>query len=167
MPQSKTDYIDFQGKCKWVRTKGLNPWGKWTATLWLTPESLEVFRDLQTQGVKNHLKKDEDGYYVTFTRSFEKEYKDKLGMTRKIGFTPVEVYDRDGTPFDGLIGDGSDLTVTAEVYTHGTPSGAKAKAARLKTIRVDNLVPFTREDLDERQRKSLERLDQIIPQPRF
>jgi hypothetical protein len=50
----------------------------------------------------------------------------------------------DGSPLPSgaSIGNGSDVTVLLEVYTHGTPGGGSAVAARLEGVRVDNLIPF-------------------------
>jgi len=127
-------------------------------------KSLEAIRELQTQGVKNQLKKDDDGYHMTFSRPFEKEIKDKNGTTRKIGFTPVQVLDNQNLPFDGLIGNGSDVTVKLEVYTHGTPGGGKAKAARLYAIKVDNLVPYTSDDMPAEEAHQVKGLADQPPQ---
>lgn len=167
MAKFPTEWVYLQGKGSWIKTKGLNPWGKWTCTIHPDPESLEKARELQAAGVKNVIKKDEDGYNVTYSRPFEKEFKDRAGVTRKIGFTPVVVLDRDLQPFDGLIGNGSDITVKLEVYTHGTPSGGKAKAARLASIKIDNLIPYSRDDFTNGEAKSAEGLETVKPQPLF
>lgn len=164
MARTNSENVYLQGKAKWVKTHGLNPWGKWTVTLYPVPASLEIIRDLQIQGLKNTLRKDDDGYHMNFSRPFDKEFKDKNGTTRKIGFTPVELVDSQGLPFDGYVGNGSDVTIKLEVYQHGTPGGGKAKAARLTGIRVDNLVPYTPADYDEEQQRQLRGLDKQPPQ---
>jgi len=163
MPRPGTEFVYLQGKAAWVRTKAPNPWGKWTVTLYPNAESLEKVRALQAEGCKNVLKKDDDGYNVTFSRPTEKE--DRLG--RKYGLTPVEVVDKSGQPFDENIGNGSDITVKLEVYQHKTPGGGKAKAARLLGIRVDNLVPYTRDDFDEDQLRAVKDLEKQPAQPQW
>jgi hypothetical protein len=167
MARPNTEFVYVQGKGKWIRTKGINEWGKWTATIYPIPADLEKIKKLQEQGLKNHLKKDEDGYFMSFSRPFEKEFRDKNGTTRKVGFTAVEVVDDKGLPFDGLIGNGSDVTLKLEVYQHGTPGGGKAKAARLLGIRIDNLVPFSRDDFNDTELRATDGLDKVPAQPLF
>lgn len=138
----KTEFIQLKGKGKFVQVKGMNPWKKWTVTLYPDPDSLEVMRDLQAKGIKNRMRKDDDGYHMIFNRPSEKEIEEANGMKRLIYFSPVEVTDAEGKPFDNLIGHGSDLTITLEIYQHNTPAGGKAIAARLYAVRVDHLVPY-------------------------
>jgi hypothetical protein len=140
--QSSTESIFVQGKAKWAMLHRPNEWGNWKITLYPDTASLEKIKNLQGQGLKNVLKKDEDGYHMSFNRPHQKMIKGKV-----IGFTPPEVLESDGkTPLTtARIGNGSDVTVKLEVYAHSTPGGGRAKAARLGSIRVDNLVPFVPE----------------------
>jgi hypothetical protein len=121
-------------------------------------ESLEKIRELQAEGLKNIIKKDDDGYLVTFSRPVQKTIN---GVVR--GYTPPVVLNKDGTPFvhgDVQIGNGSDGTVKLEVYQHKTPGGGKAKAARWEALRIDNLVPFKKErDFPADQQKSMAGLE--------
>ena len=144
---SSTEYVFIQGKLSWVRCESPNEWGKWTVCVHPTAESLEKIRELQAQGMKNVIKKDDDGYYTTFGRPTQKMLKGKV-----IGFAPPEILIPDGKNDDGtprvkkltgiLVGNGSDGVVKLEVYSHGTPGGGKAKSSRLLSILVTNLVPF-------------------------
>jgi len=135
---AKTDYVYLQGKAKWARLQTPDPWGNWKVTLYLNPEGYNTFTQLKEEGVKNTIRKDEDGYHVVLRRPTSKEMRGKVQ-----GFAPPEVINPDGTPLrDVLIGNGSDITVKLEVYSHKTPGGGTAKAARLLGVRVDNLVPF-------------------------
>jgi hypothetical protein len=160
-----TDYVYIRGKLKWVRTTAVNPWGKYTCTVYPLPgEDLEKVRELQSEGVKNLLKKDDDGYYITYSRPSEKT--DKNG--RKFGLAPVEIMLKDGSKFDGNVGNGSDGTVKLEVYQHSTPSGGKAKAARLLAIRVDELVPYEpNRDMQKDQEMATRGLQFAPAQPTF
>src|SRR6185436_396352 len=140
---SDTEYI--QGKVSWVKYVTPDPlYNKWNVTIHPNAEGVEKIRELQTQGVKNQWKKDEDGYYISFSRPTERKIKGKI-----IGMTPPVVgMEKDGvfTPFDGLaIGNGSDGTIKLEIYSHATPSGGKAKAARWAGLKIDNLVPFNKD----------------------
>lgn len=140
--------VFLQGKVKWVHTKRLNKFGKWTATLYPTPESLTIIRELIEEGIKNNLKKDDDGYYIAFSRPPEKM--DKQG--RRFPLSPVEIIDSDGRAFDGWIGNGSDCTLKIETYGGKSPIGTQYKAARLAGIKVENLVPYEPDSMSTDER---------------
>jgi len=148
--------IYIQGKVKWFRPKIPNTWNKWSVQIHPNDKGLEIIRDLQAEGLKNMLKKDEDGYYLNFSRPVTKE----TSTGKILSFKPVEVFDTEGKPFDDRVGNGSDVTLKIEVYTHGTPGGGKAKAARWVSARIDNLIPFEKErDLDEFEKEAAKGLD--------
>ena len=138
MAYGKTEFIYLQGKVSWFRATTTNKWNKYSTQFHPNDKSLEVIRELQSQGLKNNLKKDEDGWFTNFTRPVSKEYKSGKVIT----FTPVEVFDKDGNPFIGMVGNGSDATLKIEVYEHETPGGGRAKAARWASARIDNLIPY-------------------------
>lgn len=140
--QGNSEDVYLQGKVSWVKYITPDPlYNKWSVTLHPDTESLEKIRDLQSQGVKNLVKKDEDGYYVSFSRPTERKIKGKV-----IGMTAPVVLNAEGVPLDGVaIGNGSDGTVKLEVYSHSTPSGGKAKAARWAGLKIDNLIPFNKD----------------------
>lgn len=137
-----SDYVYIQGKVSWVKYITPDPmYNKWSVTVHPNAEGVETIRELQTEGVKNQFKKDEDGYYISFSRPVDRKIKGKV-----IGMTPPVVLDKDGNPLDGVaIGNGSDATIKLEIYSHPTPSGSKAKAARWASLKVDNLIPFNKD----------------------
>jgi len=138
----KTETVYIQGKVSWFRNKTPNQWNKYSTQIHPNPKDLEVIRELQSQGLKNVIKKDDDGYFVSFTRPVTKEY-----QSGKIqSYAPPTVTDKDGNIFEGMVGNGSDATLKLEVYEHATPGGKKAKAARWVSARIDNLVPYKTED---------------------
>lgn len=148
---SKTEIIYLQGKVSWFRTKVPNQWNKWSTQIHPNAEGLEIIRDWQAKGVKNQLKKDDDGYFLNVSRPVTKETQGG----RILSFEPVKVFDKDGSPFDDNVGNGSDATLKIEVYEHNTPGGGKARAMRWIAARIDNLVPFTAErDLNEGEAKA-------------
>jgi hypothetical protein len=160
-----TEYVFIQGKLSWVKCEVPNEWGKWTATIHPNQTSLDKIRELQGEGVKNVLKKDDDGYYTTFSRPTSKMIKGKV-----VGMAPPEVLQADGkTPLKGiLVGNGSDGTIKLEVYQHGTPGGGKAKAARLLSIKVDNLIPFElKRDFSAGQQEAVAGLAEQKPEQLF
>ncbi len=140
-----SDHVYIQGKVSWVKYVTPDPlYNKWSLRVHPNAEGIEIIRELQTEGVKNQFKKDEDGYYIQFSRPTDRKINGKvIGMT-----PPVVGTKKDGvfTPMDGVaIGNGSDGTVKLEVYSHPTPSGGKAKAARWAGLQVDNLIPFNKD----------------------
>ncbi len=162
-----TKNVYIKGKLSWVRPDKPDPWGNYKATIHPDNESLEIIRDLCTQGLKNMIKKDEDGYNVTFRRPSSKIINGKV-----IAFTPVELLDGtqpklpDGSspPLrDVAVGNGSDGVIKLAVYEHKTPSGGKAKAARLEAIRIDNLIPFKKADFTDVENKQI---GELADQPR-
>ena len=131
------DYVYFKGKCSWANHLVVadSEFNKWHVTLHFTPESLEEFRALK---LRTHLKKDDDGYFAKLSRPVNKMIKGKL-----IAFLPPKIFDKDGQPYTGTIGNGSDVTVKCEVYKY-TPPGGKERlnAIRMESMRIDNLVPY-------------------------
>ena len=155
---ARTEYVYLQGKAKWFRGHTPDEWGKWKHVLYPNEESLKKIRELQTSeeggptGIKNVLKKDEDGYSITLSRPASKTIKGKV-----VGFAPPEVLEADGkTPLrNALVGNGSDITTKIEVYTHPTPGGGKARAARWVSSRIDTLIPYeSKRDFTEAQEKA-------------
>ena len=136
----KSEYIYVQGKVKWFRHEKADlEFRKWSHDMYLNPESLEKIKALKERGLKNVIKKDDDGYYTRFSRPT-----DKLIRGKVIGFAPPDIFMSDGvTPMRNVnVGNGSDVTTKLEIYEHRTPSGGKSVAARWVSSRIDNLVPF-------------------------
>lgn len=136
-----TEFVYVKGKAKWFRHMAPETYMEksfWKHTVYPDTESLEIIRDLQAQGLKNKLKKDEDGYYVNFSRPTVMKNKGQV-----VPMNPPMVVQKDGkTPQTQEVGNGSDITTKLEVYSHNVPGGGKAKAARWLSTRVDNLVVY-------------------------
>jgi len=135
----KPHFIYVTGKCKWARMKSPDPrFHKYSITLW--PENLSELskvQELKSKGIRNDLKKDDDGYYMTFSRP--STIKLRTGLTKVIA--PPLMVNKDGELFEDNIGDGSDVTVKLETY--GGESGqGKYYAARLESVRINHLVPY-------------------------
>jgi hypothetical protein len=128
--------IDVKGKIKFIHAVNFNKYDKWSVTLTPDQPSLEIIRDLQAKGIKNVMKKDDDGYYIQFSREPTKLIRGKV-----VAFAAPKVFDDKGVLMDGSkVGRGSDATIRLEVYPHGTPNGGKSHAARWDSIRIDNLI---------------------------
>ncbi len=165
---ARTDYVYLSGKGKWVRHNQPDPWGNWKMDLYLTPESYNKVMELKetvngVTGVKNVVKKDDDGYYITLRRPTQKMMKGKV-----VGFAPPEVIDKNNIPVrDVAIGNGSTLTAKVAVYQHGTPGGGKARAMRWESVRIDELIPFNgKEDFPEDRKEQVKGLEEQ-PEPLF
>jgi hypothetical protein len=159
-----TEYVLISGKLSWVNTNRPNKFGKWAVTVHPDSESLEKVRELQAQGMRNVLSKDDDGWKVTFSRPTSITIRDKVQ-----GLQPPEVIGPDNVPLTGQqIGNGSEGVVKLEVYPHRVPnSDKKAKAARLLAVKVTNLIPYAvNRDFDETQKNMIRDLEDFTPAPR-
>jgi hypothetical protein len=138
--------VFLKGKLKWVQTKQPDQFGNWKATIYPDAESLEIIRTLQAKGLKNVLGKDDEGYHITFRRPQNKKVRGELR-----GFTAPVVLLGDGSICNDLVGNGSDGYLKVEVYDYKPPVGQMAKAARLVSLRIDNLVPYNKDMLPKEQ----------------
>jgi hypothetical protein len=149
--------VIVHGKCRWCFTRKLDQNGEWSMNLYPNPESLDIINQLIKDGIKNQLKKDDDGYYIRFRRHPQKQGKDG----RVIQFDPPETLNADGSICTDIIGDGSDVSVRLEVYGGKNPFGTGSyKAARLGGVKVQNLVPYIPATMakDEHEQKNAQRL---------
>lgn len=138
----KNQEIFLQGKVKWARMKTPGQFGKWSIVLYPDAESLDIIKGLINDGIKNELKKDDDGYYITFSRPVEKT--DRQG--RRFPFSPPVTLDKENRVIEDQIGNGSDCGIKLEIYGGPRPGGGSYKAARLNSVKVFNLVPYNPEE---------------------
>lgn len=158
-----SEFVFLKGKVSWVRY--ITPdekFGKWSVRLHPDEESLKTLQTLQMEkAIKNQFKKDEDGYYMQFSRPISRKIKGK-----EIAMTPPVVLNADGTPMEGVaIGNGSDGIVKLEVYSYPTPTGGRGYAARWDSLRIDNLIPFNKDTdfPDPMQKEQVEGMDKQEP----
>jgi hypothetical protein len=137
---NKTQYDTVSGKLSWAVLVRPDPtFNCWSINLHPTPDSLEKIREWQSRGMKNTIKKDEDGWFVKFRCPVNKKRKDGTIWA----FEAPEVKDVSGQPIDGSrVGNGSDGVLRLEIYEHPTPGGGKAIASRLVGVKVIDLVPY-------------------------
>lgn len=166
----KMEFVELQGKARWVNTRVPDQFGKWGLILYPNAESLDLIKRMQegwyegVEGIKNVLKKDEDGYHMRFTRPQSKQMRGKV-----VGFSPPELLKSDGeTPLrETLVGNGSDVTVKLELYFFNTPSKREGSACRVMSIRVDSLIPFeAQRDFTDDQKKLVAGMNEVPP-PQF
>lgn len=140
-----TEYVFISGKTKWFRHDRPDSSAKdgeipsWSHIIYPDTKSLEKIRELQAEGMKNVLHKDEDGYWIRFRRPTERRTN---GRSQAMA-PPLVVLDDGVTPLQGNVGNGSDVTTKLEVYSHRIPGTTrKAKAARWQSTRIDNLIIY-------------------------
>lgn len=154
----KTETILIKGKFKYPpKVVTLSEYNKWTVCMYPDEESMKVINKLKEEGIRNVIKKDEDGYYISFSRPPE-----ILVRGAKVMLAPPEVMDKDGKPIMTPIGAGSDGYAKLEVYGGPLRTGGRYKAARLVGVRIDNLVPWEKKDL---MMKEIERQQGMVEQP--
>lgn len=141
---SNQELIYIKGKLSWV--KHIRPDTQfdphaWKITIHPDDDSLEIIKGLKKDGLQNHLKMDDEGQYITFSRKTERKFKGRVE-----GMTPPVVIDKNKVPIERPIGNGSDGIIELEVYKHKTPQpNVFKKAARWSKLRVDTMIEFNAE----------------------
>ena len=74
--------------------------------------------------------------FYKFRRPVSKIIKNEL-----VKFGPPVVLDKENKPFDGIVGNGSEVTIKLTVF-----DTIKGKGHRLEAVRVENLVEYNPED---------------------
>lgn len=170
---AKTYQETIRGKVKWAKTKTPNKFGRWSVDVYPDAEGLEKIQKLkESPAIKNVLKQDEDGKYMTFSRDTQKLIRGKMVM-----FEPPIVLQPDpngGEPIpliDKLVGNFSDCDVWVEIYGwNGDPLKGRAdgRAARFKGLLVWNLVPFeSKRDFTTEERIHVSALTNQAPMPQW
>lgn len=132
-----TKEVLLSGKVKWAKLFKPESYQsgppKYSVVLYLDPPSRIVFDGLK---LKNHVKSDADGEYITLRR----EHNPKVFDGRVIADGgPPEIVDTDGNAWDEnkLIGNGSEVTMKIAVYDTKMGPGS-----RIVKIRVENLIEY-------------------------
>jgi hypothetical protein len=129
-----TDFVKVKGTLKWARLNAPDEYDGekfWRVALYPDADSLPIVQELMKQGIKNVLKKDDDGYFMNFRRPCQ--------LLRKGSLKPLDPPRVTGVPEGQFIGNGSKGTVVLEVYGFSTRKG---KAARLFAVDVEQFVPY-------------------------
>lgn len=123
-------YIYLSGKAKWARVhKPDEKYHNFSVQLYLDKTSSKTYAD---SGLGLTVKEDEEGKYIKLRRPEAKLMKGEM-----VEFGPPKIIDKDNNPFDGAIGNGSDVTTKVVVY-----DTVKGPGHRLEAIRVDKLVEY-------------------------
>lgn len=135
-----TEYYYFSGIAKWAQLKTPNKFGKHSINLYIDSETRKAIR---ATGARINPKEDDEGFFVTFRRDPNRDFGDgPIGAPK--------VVDSEGQPFNGLVGNGSKVTVKVVMYNFpaGEKNGEKyaaGKGTRLEAVRIDELVEYTPE----------------------
>lgn len=163
----QTKILQLQGKANWCKldipdTK-FDPNGKWMLDFYPDTPSLDILMDLKKDGLRNHIKMDEDGSWIRISRPTQKLFGGRLKA-----YSPPEIVDKENRPLPRTtrIGNGSDVTVNCEVYYFTTPQKTQGCAIRLLGIRIDNLVEYKREDYTKEELRAVKGFDKS-PKPNF
>lgn len=134
---SKTWY--FSGTCKWAKVREPDKkYEKYSIDLYMQPDQ---FAKYQESGAQLKVRTGDDGEYVTFSRPCRRIIKGEL-----VEMGPPDVLTGDGGTLDEktLVGNGSHVTLKVVVF-----DTVKGKGTRLEAVRVDELVAFSKPDVDE------------------
>ena len=125
-----TTFHYLSGKVFWAKVrKPDEKYGNYTLNLVLDEPSTQVFK---ASGMTMQRKEAEYGTYVTFRRPHQKAIRDEM-----VTFGPPLLINKDDTEFEGLIGNGSEVTIKVSVYD--TKQG---KGHRLEAVKVNQLVVY-------------------------
>jgi len=161
----KAETVFIKGKIFWCKNVTPDPvYNKWSVTVYPNEESLAKVKELKKEGIQNHLKMDDDGWYISFSRPCERKFRGRVE-----GMAPPMIIDSEGKPLDKRVGNGSDGIVKLDVYSHKTMTpGQFKKAARWEGLRVDNLIEFNPDsDYPEHEKEKLKPLIEEEPEALF
>lgn len=134
MPNKQYTYC---GKCKWAKVfKPDEKYGNYQIVLYPNKPSLKAYIKAGHQG---EIREDEDGQYVIFRR--RPKVLTKKGDIWDKG--PPKVLDADGEAFNKLIGNGSEVEITVEVY-----DTRKGLGTSLESVTVLEHVEYVPNDTD-------------------
>jgi hypothetical protein len=159
----KEEDVFIKGTFKWV--KYLQPDfqfdadGKWSCVVYLMGEELEKARELQAQGIKNTIKKDDDGWYMTLSRKCSYQVKG-----RHVGREPPKVFrtiDGVNVPCTDPIGNGSSGVAKCILWSSPNFPG---KNLRWEELRIDHLIPYTAETAYPDGGESLKKFEEQPPE---
>lgn len=162
---AKTEYFYLSGKAKWCTGNNPDKYGFWSTVLYPDDKAWEIWKTLKDRGILNETTEDADGKFVRLRRPVVRKYRDG----RQTPMEPLIIVDKNGKPFDGNIGNGSDITCKIECYGYpgiGASRGKTVYAIRLMAIRVDNLVEFNSDAFRPAAAKLVEGLKDA-PEPIF
>lgn len=142
----KEDEVFLKGKIKWCKhVRPDSQYNKWSVVMYISGTELDKVREWQSMGIKNKVQKDDiEGWFITLSR--------KTTITVKgqeIGLEPPRVFviqhGPEGpvhVPVTDMVGNGSDGVAKCILWSSKNYPG---KNLRWEALRIDNLIPFSKE----------------------
>jgi hypothetical protein len=129
-----TSPVYIRGLAKFAKLTHPDQFNKHSIRIYPNQETMPAVHKLISEGVKNRLAHDDDGYSVTFSRPIKIETKTK----GEVLLPPLIVTDEEDHILDDkVIPDGTDVTIKLECYGGRNPIGLGTyKAARLAQIKI-------------------------------
>jgi len=141
-------FFYVSGVAEWAQVKRPNKFGNWAIQVYTDKATRKQLKDIGLRvNPREGNEEYGDGWYLTFRRPTTKVWK---GV--KTELTPPVVLNADGTAYEGLIGNGSKVTVKIEIYDFNggvDAAGVKydgGKGTRLESVRIDALVEYKPEN---------------------
>lgn len=128
-----TQYLKFKGPCKWAKVYRPDDYQQYSICLYLDEENKEKYLK---SGMRMQLREDEDGSFVQFKRAVSKLIK---GQAVELG--KPKTIDKAEKDFEDLIGNGSVVEVTVDVY-----DSMKGKGHTLRQVKVLEHVVYERKE---------------------
>lgn len=129
-------YYYFTGTCKWAKLQSPDEmYDTFNVCLYMDEESEKAF---DSSPFTMNYRTDDDGRFIRFRRA--NAPKEVRGRLVHPGGKPL-VMDKEGNVFDGLVGNGSNVTVKilAYPYKYGSKSGF---GHRLEAVKINELVEY-------------------------
>lgn len=125
-----TDIIYLTGICKWAKFKKPDEkYNNFTVDFYPRKDAQDK---INNSGLQVTPKEDENGSYYKFRRPMT-----KLINNEVVTFGPPQILNKDNEPFDGFVGNGSEVTLKLAVF-----DTKKGRGHRWEVLRVENLVEF-------------------------
>lgn len=154
--------------CKHLRPDMTFDPGKWSVDMYIEGLELEKVREWQAEGIKNKVKKDNDGWFITLSRKCS--FKSKGGKI--VGLEPPFVFRLEGeqkVPIVTLVGNGSVGVAKCALWSFNPSPLISGKALRWEALRVDEFKEYTvkddwntEKDPDQRQIRGIDEQEPLF-----
>lgn len=141
----REEVVYIAGEIAWCMHLRPEPtYNKWKVTMYLTGNELEKARELlATTGIKNTIKKDEHGWFITLSRRTNLTSRGQI-----VGLEPPQVFTmaEDGItkiPVTVQVGNGSVGVAKCVLWSSKNFPG---KNLRWEALKIDSLIPYSSND---------------------
>lgn len=138
----REEEVFLKGKIKWCKhIKPDSMYNKWSVVMYINGPELDKAREWQAMGIKNTIKKDDDGWFITLSRKCVITVKGRdVGMAPPNVFTVEKGPDGDvEVPVLEAVGNGSDGVAKCILWSSKNYPG---RNLRWEALRIDTLLKF-------------------------